>query len=59
MNGSPYAFGTAEKTVKISAHQHESGVIVIDVEAGSSADIDIDIDGSTINIIRDGQPKWS
>lgn len=59
MSGTPYTFGTAEKSVKIAAHQHDSGVIVVDIEAGALADVDIDIDGTTVNIIRNGQPKWS
>ena len=59
MSDTPYTFGASEARVKVSAPQHDSGTVVIDIDAGSQADIDIDLDGETINIVRSGKPMWN
>lgn len=51
----PTGTGDAGKRVEVSLYVHESGFVVVDMDAGSKADIDVDVYDFTGLIVRDGE----
>lgn len=51
----PTGTGDVSKRVEVSLYVHESGFVVVDMDAGSKADIDVDVYDYTALIVRNGE----
>jgi len=51
----PTGTGDVSKRVDVSLYLHETGVVTIDMDAGSKADIDVDVYDYTALIVRNGE----